>query len=124
MSWLAELLSRNSSDPRERLELGQTLVAALQTQPLPPDSKLLNDLCDVIFQWLAGSNFKVSLLALEAMDVGATASGPVLVPYLIDRFSNIIDSWSLEKIVAAMAHRVWHVRCGGMHVFARIAALR
>ncbi|CAJ0585921.1 unnamed protein product, partial [Mesorhabditis spiculigera] len=151
MSWLAELLSRNSSDPRERLELGQTLVAALQTQPLPPDSKLLNDLCDLIFQWLAGSNFKVSLLALEAMDVGATASGPVLVPYLIDRFSNIIDrlgdskvmvreatadlivalSYSppctpqlvLEKIVAAMAHRVWHVRCGGMHVFARIAAL-
>lgn len=59
MSWLGELLERNSSDPRERLELGQQLLSQLQIARLPSDSTLLNDFCDVVVQWLSGSNYKV-----------------------------------------------------------------
>ncbi|VDM56105.1 unnamed protein product [Angiostrongylus costaricensis] len=58
--WLSLLLERNSFDPRVRLELGQQLLNELSNnQRLPSDSKALNDYCDVLFQWLSGSNFKV-----------------------------------------------------------------
>lgn len=59
MSWLGELLEQNSSDPRARLELGQQLLSQLQISKLPSDSTLLNDFCDLVVQWLSGSNFKV-----------------------------------------------------------------
>ncbi|CAJ0964146.1 unnamed protein product, partial [Mesorhabditis belari] len=145
MSWLADLLVKNSSDPRERLELGQALVSSLQIQPLPTDSTQLNDFCDIAFQWLAGSNFKVALLALEALDVAVNVNGPVLMPYLIDRITQMIDRLGdsktavrmstsdllftmatngpqiiLEKVMPALGHRVWMVRCGGMDVITRI----
>ncbi|KAE9418914.1 hypothetical protein Angca_002329, partial [Angiostrongylus cantonensis] len=59
-SWLSLLLEQNSFDPRVRLELGQQLLNELSNnQRLPSDSKALNDYCDVLFQWLSGSNFKV-----------------------------------------------------------------
>lgn len=59
MSWLGELLAQNSSDPRERLELGQQLLSQLQISRLSSDSALLNDFCDLVVQWLSGSNYKV-----------------------------------------------------------------
>ncbi|KJH53043.1 hypothetical protein DICVIV_00728 [Dictyocaulus viviparus] len=59
-SWLTLLLEQNSFDPRVRLELGQQLLnRLLQNQRLPSDSKILNDYCDMVFQWLSGSNFKI-----------------------------------------------------------------
>ena len=59
MSWLAPLLERNSSDPRVRLELGQELLDHLSSGRLSSDSKVITEFCDILFQWLAGSNFKV-----------------------------------------------------------------
>ncbi|VDL65655.1 unnamed protein product [Nippostrongylus brasiliensis] len=61
MSWLSQLLERNASDPRIRLELGQKILEQLVVSRLPSDSKLLNKFCDVLFQWLSSSNFKVSV---------------------------------------------------------------
>lgn len=59
MSWLGELLEQNSSDPRGRLELGQQILSQLQISRLSSDSTLLNDFCDLVVQWLSGSNYKV-----------------------------------------------------------------
>lgn len=62
MSWLGELLEQNSSDPRERLELGQQILSQLQISKLSSDSTLLNDFCDLVVQWLSGSNYKVIMI--------------------------------------------------------------
>uniref|UniRef100_A0A0M3I8S0 TOG domain-containing protein n=1 Tax=Ascaris lumbricoides TaxID=6252 RepID=A0A0M3I8S0_ASCLU len=91
MSWLGELIEKNSSDPRQRLELGQQILAQLQTSRLPSDSTLLNDFCDLIVQWLSASNFKVALLAVEIIDVGIEVSGDVLSPYLVERTSALVE---------------------------------
>ncbi|MCP9259429.1 hypothetical protein DINM_002375 [Dirofilaria immitis] len=91
MSWLGELLEQNSSDPRERLELGQQLLSQLQISKLPSDSSLLNDFCDLVVQWLSGSNYKVALLAVEIIDVAIEVSADVILPYLLDRATALVE---------------------------------
>uniref|UniRef100_A0A1I7X753 V-ATPase_H_C domain-containing protein n=1 Tax=Heterorhabditis bacteriophora TaxID=37862 RepID=A0A1I7X753_HETBA len=59
MSWLSQLLEKNNPDPRVRLELGQLFLNHLTTARLPSDSKTINDYCDLIFQWISASNFKL-----------------------------------------------------------------
>uniref|UniRef100_A0A915AXM8 TOG domain-containing protein n=1 Tax=Parascaris univalens TaxID=6257 RepID=A0A915AXM8_PARUN len=148
MSWLGELIEKNSSDPRQRLELGQQILAQLQTSRLPSDSTLLNDFCDLIVQWLSASNFKVALLAVEIIDVGIEVSGDVLSPYLVDRTSTLVERLGdskqsvreaaiqlittmantphcspqivLEKISPGLVHRQWLVRIGVMQVIRNI----
>ena len=56
---IVELLEKNSSDPRIRLELGQEILASFADQVLPSDSTVLTTFVDVMVQWLNGSNFKV-----------------------------------------------------------------
>ncbi|KHN82063.1 Protein CLASP-1 [Toxocara canis] len=148
MSWLGELIEKNNSDPRQRLELGQHILAQLQTSRLPSDSTLLNDFCDLIVQWLSASNFKVALLALEIIDVAIEVSGDVLSPYLIERTSALVERLGdskqsvreaavqlittmantqhcspqvvLEKISPGLVHRQWLVRVGVMQVIRNI----
>ncbi|VDN57348.1 unnamed protein product [Dracunculus medinensis] len=144
MASLGELIQRNNSDPRERLELGQHILSQLQISKLPSDSTLLNDFCDLVVQWLSGSNFKVALLAVEIIDVAIEVSGDVLAPYLIERISSLIERLGdskqsvrdatiqliaalantphcspqviLDKVTPGLTHRQWLVRIGVMHV--------
>ncbi|VIO91504.1 Uncharacterized protein BM_BM2056 [Brugia malayi] len=144
MSWLGELLEQNSSDPRERLELGQQLLSQLQISRLSSDSTLLNDFCDLVVQWLSGSNYKVALLAVEIIDVAIEVSADVISPYLLDRVRALVERLGdskqsvreamvqllaalantphcspqtvLEKISFGLNHRQWLVRIGTMNV--------
>ncbi|KAM3723585.1 Protein CLASP-1 [Dirofilaria immitis] len=144
MSWLGELLEQNSSDPRERLELGQQLLSQLQISKLPSDSSLLNDFCDLVVQWLSGSNYKVALLAVEIIDVAIEVSADVILPYLLDRATALVERLGdskqsvreamvqllaalantphyspqavLERISFGLNHRQWLVRIGIMNV--------
>ncbi|VDK44285.1 unnamed protein product [Gongylonema pulchrum] len=113
MSWLGELLEQNSSDPRERLELGQQLLSQLQISRLPSDSTLLNDFCDLVVQWLSGSNYKVALLAVEIIDVAIEVSGDVVSPYLMDRATALVERLgdskqsvreAMVQLIAALAN--------------------
>uniref|UniRef100_A0A158P843 TOG domain-containing protein n=1 Tax=Angiostrongylus cantonensis TaxID=6313 RepID=A0A158P843_ANGCA len=148
-SWLSLLLEQNSFDPRVRLELGQQLLNELSNnQRLPSDSKALNDYCDVLFQWLSGSNFKVSLLSLEILQVSLDVSGDVITPYLLERVTQLVERLGdtkpqvresatyllldlanapcsshtavLERISPGFQHKQYLVRIGTMNVFLRL----
>ncbi|PIO71130.1 HEAT repeat protein, partial [Teladorsagia circumcincta] len=148
MSWLSQVLERNSSDPRVRLELGRELLDRLAASRLPSDSKVLNEYCDVLFQWLACSNYKVSLLSLEVLQASLDASGDVLAPYLHERVKHVIERLGdskpqvreaagqllvdlanvthsshdavLERMSPGFQHKQYLVRIGTMDVFVRL----
>lgn len=148
MSWLSQLLERNSSDPRVRLELGQELLDHLAVSRLPSDTKIINEFCDVVFQWLASSNFKVSLLSLELLQASLCVSGDVLAPYLHERVTSLVERLGdakpqvreaaaslladlanvqhssheavLERISPGFHHKQYLVRIGVMNVFVRL----
>ncbi|VDO72824.1 unnamed protein product [Haemonchus placei] len=106
MSWLSQVLERNGSDPRVRLELGRELLDHLAINRLPSDSKILNEFCDVLFQWLASSNYKVSLLSLEIFGASLEASGDLLAPYLLERVIHV-----LERLVPIFIILSFFVNC-------------
>lgn len=83
MSWLSQLLERNSSDPRVRLELGQELLDHLAVSRLPSDTKIINEFCDVVFQWLASSNFKVGA-AKELVLKLSESTSQLIVPSVVE----------------------------------------
>lgn len=58
-SIIADLLSKNATDPRIRLELGKQLLDAVGQYGLPYDSTNLTNFMDVMVQWLSGTNYKV-----------------------------------------------------------------
>ncbi|KAK6743896.1 hypothetical protein RB195_010910 [Necator americanus] len=148
MSWLLPLLHRNSSNPRSRLELGQELLDRLGTERLPSDSKTINEFCDVLFQWLSASNFKVSLLSLEILQASIDVSGDVLAPYLLERVTSLVERLGdskpqvreaascvlvdlanvehssheavLERLWPGFLHKQYLVRIGAMEVFVRL----
>ncbi|CAJ0597548.1 unnamed protein product [Cylicocyclus nassatus] len=147
-SWLPTLLERNSSEPRARLELGQELLERLGQSRLPSDSKTINEYCDVLFQWLAASNFKVSLLSLEILQASIDVSGDVLAPYLLERVTSLVERLGdskpqvreaasnllvdlaniphsshesvLERMSPGFQHKQYLVRIGTMEVFVRL----
>ncbi|CAI4230385.1 unnamed protein product [Auanema sp. JU1783] len=90
-SWLAQLLDQNSSDPRNRLELAEHILDGFSHHRLPSDPRTLNEFCDVIFQWMSGSNFKVCLKSLEILNSALDVSGDLIAPYLLDRVSLLIE---------------------------------
>ncbi|CAD6196018.1 unnamed protein product [Caenorhabditis auriculariae] len=90
-NWLALLLERNSADPLVRLKLGVLLQEELRQRGVPLHNKTIHEFCDVVFQWLVASNFKVSLVALEILQTGLDVSGDVLAPYYFDRLSSIVE---------------------------------
>ncbi|VDN03158.1 unnamed protein product [Thelazia callipaeda] len=144
MSWLIELLELNSPDPRQRLELGQQLLFQLQISNLTSDSRILNDFCDLLVQWLSGSNHKVASLAVEIMDKAVEVSGNVFGSYLLERITALVDRLGdakqnvrdamihflanfarkahlspqniLDKISFGLNHRQWLIRIGTMNV--------
>ncbi|EYB97752.1 hypothetical protein Y032_0137g2002 [Ancylostoma ceylanicum] len=149
MSWLSPLLERNSSDPRVRMELGQELLDRLAAAGrLPSDSKTINEFCDILFQWMASSNFKVSLLSLEILQTSIDVSGDVLAPYLLERVTNLVERLGdtkpqvreaascllidlanvphssheavLERMSPGFQHKQYLVRIGTMDVFVRL----
>nr|CDJ92184.1 HEAT domain containing protein [Haemonchus contortus] len=148
MSWLSQVLERNGSDPRTRLELGRELLDHLAVNRLPSDSKILNEFCDVLFQWLASSNYKVSLLSLEIFGASLEASGDLLAPYLLERVIHVLERLGdsktqvreaagqllldlanvphsshdlvLERMAPGFQHKQYLVRIGTMDVFVRL----
>ena len=86
MSWLLQYLDKNSPNPSTRLELSEQVLSPpiclaffpqiihqLSHNRLPSDSKVLNTFCDVIFQWMSASNFKVGYL-LSGADISSVSS--------------------------------------------------
>ncbi|KAK0415854.1 hypothetical protein QR680_012157 [Steinernema hermaphroditum] len=144
MSWLAELVARNSPDPRVRLELGAEIVNIVSETRLPNDSKILNDFCDLIVQWMSASNFKVSLLATQIASRSIDVSGDLISPYIVDRLRHFVERLGdskanvrdatvdllndlsqtnnaspqvvLEKLIGELGHRQYMVKIGAMQV--------
>uniref|UniRef100_A0A1I8AIJ0 TOG domain-containing protein n=1 Tax=Steinernema glaseri TaxID=37863 RepID=A0A1I8AIJ0_9BILA len=144
MSWLADLVARNSPDPRARLELGAEIVNAVSEQRLPADSKILNDFCDLIVQWMSASNFKVSLLATQIASRSIDVSGDIISPYVVDRLRHFVERLGdskanvrdatvdllndlsqtsnaspqvvMEKLMNELGHRQYMVKIGAMQV--------
>ncbi|KAK0407590.1 hypothetical protein QR680_003482 [Steinernema hermaphroditum] len=144
MSWLAELVTRNSPDPRVRLELGAEIVNIVSETRLPNDSKILNDFCDLIVQWMSASNFKVSLLATQIASRSIDVSGDLISPYIVDRLRHFVERLGaskanvrdatvdllndlsqtnnaspqvvLEKLIGELGHRQYMVKIGAMQV--------
>lgn len=59
-STITELLSKNATDPRIRLELGKQILDSVGMYGLPYDSTNLTNFMDVMVQWLNGTNYKVN----------------------------------------------------------------
>uniref|UniRef100_A0A914W2I6 TOG domain-containing protein n=1 Tax=Plectus sambesii TaxID=2011161 RepID=A0A914W2I6_9BILA len=148
MATINELLERNTTDPRARLEVGQELLAAFDRMRLPSDSTVITNFCDLIVQWLNGSNFKVGLLALEILDAALEVSGDVLYPYLLENVTALMERLGdskeqvrqsaldvilklmrvphsspqmiFERMLGGFTHKQWLVRVGVMQVLQNI----
>jgi hypothetical protein len=66
---LVELMDRNSSDPRNRLEIGQLMLESFAHNTLPSDSAQLNNFCDIMVQWMNGSNYKVCVFHMFDFEI-------------------------------------------------------
>uniref|UniRef100_A0A5S6QS55 TOG domain-containing protein n=1 Tax=Trichuris muris TaxID=70415 RepID=A0A5S6QS55_TRIMR len=86
-----ELLSKNTTDPKVRLEIGHQLLDVVQTGGLPSDANSLTTFMDVMVQWLNGTNFKVAVLALEILSSGLEVSNGPMVGCLLDNASTIME---------------------------------
>ncbi|KRZ18881.1 CLIP-associating protein 1-A [Trichinella zimbabwensis] len=148
MGNFSELLNKNSTDPKTRVELGQQLLDLIQREGVPNDANNLTLFMDVMVQWLNGTNFKVALLALEILSLSLEVSGATISHIVLDNASTIMERLGdnreqvrqdavglllklmntpgctpqgvLDRVVEGLSHKQWLVRIGVMIVLQQI----
>ncbi|KRY60019.1 CLIP-associating protein 1 [Trichinella britovi] len=148
MGNFSELLNKNSTDPKTRVELGQQLLDLIQREGVPNDANNLTLFMDVMVQWLNGTNFKVALLALEILSLSLEVSGATVSHIVLENASTIMERLGdnreqvrqdavglllklmntpgctpqgvLDRIVEGFSHKQWLVRIGVMIVLQQI----
>ncbi|KHJ47953.1 HEAT repeat protein [Trichuris suis] len=143
-----ELLSKNNTDPKVRLEIGHQLLDLVQSGGLPNDANSLTTFMDVMVQWLNGTNFKVAVLALEILSCGLDVSNGPMVGCLLDNASTIMERLGdsreqvrqfavelllkmmgvpgsspqavFDRICEGLSHKQWLVRIGVMVVLQQV----
>ncbi|KRY79872.1 CLIP-associating protein 1 [Trichinella pseudospiralis] len=148
MGNFSELLNKNSTDPKIRVELGQQLLDLIQREGIPNDANNLTSFMDVMVQWLNGTNFKVALLALEILSLSLEVSGATISHVVLDNASTIMERLGdnreqvrqdavglllklmntpgctpqgvLDRVVEGLSHKQWLVRIGVMIVLQQI----
>ncbi|XP_003376429.1 putative HEAT repeat-containing domain protein [Trichinella spiralis] len=138
MGNFSELLNKNSTDPKTRVELGQQLLDLIQREGVPNDANNLTLFMDVM----------VALLALEILSLSLEVSGATVSHIVLENASTIMERLGdnreqvrqdavglllklmntpgctpqgvLDRIVEGFSHKQWLVRIGVMIVLQQI----
>ncbi|KRY92842.1 CLIP-associating protein 1-A [Trichinella pseudospiralis] len=138
MGNFSELLNKNSTDPKIRVELGQQLLDLIQREGIPNDANNLTSFMDVM----------VALLALEILSLSLEVSGATISHVVLDNASTIMERLGdnreqvrqdavglllklmntpgctpqgvLDRVVEGLSHKQWLVRIGVMIVLQQI----